>query len=57
MKKEVENLAFYGGTPLFDRELHVGRPNLCVREDFLQRVNDIGEDIYPENFSSRFSQV
>jgi len=39
--KSIEELAIFGGAPLFDEKLHVGRPNFGDREKFLARVNDI----------------
>jgi len=35
------DLAINGAPPAFDQPLHVGRPNICDREGFLQRVNQI----------------
>jgi dTDP-4-amino-4,6-dideoxygalactose transaminase len=40
-KKSVNELAIFGGEPLYLEPLHVGRPNLMDREKFLQRVNDL----------------
>lgn len=64
MKNEVEALALYGGTSLFDRKLHVGRPNIGVREDFLQRVNDIldrrwftNNGVYVQEFEQRIMDL
>lgn len=34
-------LAILGGPPAFTEKLHVGRPNMGERADFLRRVNDI----------------
>lgn len=41
MKKSIDDLAVFGGTPLFQEKLHVGRPNIGSREVFLARVNEI----------------
>lgn len=35
------DLAINGAPPAFDRPLHVGRPNIGDRKEFLQRVNQI----------------
>jgi len=35
MRNKLENLAVFGGTPTFGRELHVGRPNLVSTQDIL----------------------
>ena len=35
------DLAIHGAPPAFPEPLHVGRPNLGSRADFLQRVNTI----------------
>lgn len=40
-KKDVEELAIFGGPSVFDTELHVGRPNVGDREQLLQALNDI----------------
>jgi dTDP-4-amino-4,6-dideoxygalactose transaminase len=40
-RKELKDLAIFGGTPVFKDKLHVGRPNIGNRDRFLTRVNDI----------------
>jgi len=37
----VNDIALFGGTPLFSEPLHVGRPNIGNREHLLERLNDI----------------
>lgn len=39
VKAGIHGLALLGGQPLFDEALHVGRPNIGDREQFLERVN------------------
>jgi len=41
MKKNVNDLAFFGGHPAFVNALHVGRPNIGDRARLLERVNDM----------------
>jgi dTDP-4-amino-4,6-dideoxygalactose transaminase len=41
LKKDVADLALFGGTPAFVEPLHVGRPALIHRRRFLDRVEDI----------------
>lgn len=41
MKTRIEDLAFFGGTPAFSEQLHVGRPNIGDRERLLARINDM----------------
>lgn len=41
MAKRIEDFAVFGGQPAFPEPLHVGRPNLGMREAFFERVNDI----------------
>src|SRR5438552_7064388 len=41
MKKEVDELAIFGGTPAFSEKLHVGKPNIGNRERLLARINDL----------------
>ena len=36
-----EDLAINGAAPAFAETLHVGRPNIGSRDDFLQYVGDI----------------
>lgn len=40
-KNEIDDLALFGAPPAFDRQLHVGRPNLGDRARLLQRLEDI----------------
>lgn len=41
IKNSLNDLAIMGGPVLFNRELHVGCPNIGDRNRFLERVNDI----------------
>jgi dTDP-4-amino-4,6-dideoxygalactose transaminase len=41
MKTNLNDLAYFGGTPLFGEPLHVGRPNLGDREKLFERFNEI----------------
>lgn len=38
--QNIEDLAFFGGSPTFNEKLHVGRPNIGNRERLLERIND-----------------
>lgn len=40
-KSSLDTLAVFGGTPAFERKLHVGQPNLGDRAYFLERVERI----------------
>lgn len=40
-KRQIEDLALFGGSPLFEQTLHVGTPNLGDRAAFYRRVEDI----------------
>jgi len=40
-KRDVEDLAIFGGQPLFDETLHVGRPNQGPRREIMSRIEDI----------------
>jgi dTDP-4-amino-4,6-dideoxygalactose transaminase len=42
-KRHVSDLAIFGGKPMFDSELHVGRPNIGDSQHFLARVQRIFE--------------
>lgn len=41
MKTTIDELAIFGGLPAFDEPVHVGKPNIGDREQFLDRVRDI----------------
>ena len=41
VKAEIDELALFGGKPLFEEVLHVGRPNIGNRQEFESRVADI----------------
>ena len=43
LKNPFAQLAIFGGNPTFDDFLHVGRPNLGERKDFIAKINDILE--------------
>lgn len=43
MKRSVNELAIFGGSPAFEQKLHVGRPNLGDSGRFLERAQDILE--------------
>ncbi|RJP94832.1 MAG: aminotransferase class I/II-fold pyridoxal phosphate-dependent enzyme [Desulfobacteraceae bacterium] len=38
-KNKLEDLAIFGGMPLFEETLHVGRPNIMNREAVISRIN------------------
>ncbi len=40
-KLSIDELAIFGGAPLFREKLHVGRPNIGNRQRLLERINDI----------------
>ena len=41
VKVGIDELALFGGGPLFAEPLHVGRPNIGNRQEFESRVSDI----------------
>jgi dTDP-4-amino-4,6-dideoxygalactose transaminase len=41
LRKNLNGLAVFGGSPAFSEKLHVGRPNIGNREHFLERINDM----------------
>jgi dTDP-4-amino-4,6-dideoxygalactose transaminase len=49
-KKTIDDLAIFGGNPLFDEPLHVGRPNVGDIEATLSRFRDILETRRFTNF-------
>lgn len=40
-KKQLTDLAVYGGMPAFPEPLHVGRPNIGDRDRLMARINDL----------------
>jgi len=48
-KKNLQDLALFGGTPLFDQPLHVGRPNIGNRELLSRRFDQILENKWLSN--------
>lgn len=49
MKKSLDDLAVFGGTPAFAEKLHVGRPNIGDRGALLARFNTILDDRWLTN--------
>jgi len=41
VKRDIEDLAIFGGEPAFEEKLYVGRPNIGNRERLLERINDL----------------
>ncbi|NER35630.1 MAG: aminotransferase class I/II-fold pyridoxal phosphate-dependent enzyme [Oscillatoria sp. SIO1A7] len=41
MKKYLQDLAIFGNPPAFPEPLHVGRPNIGNREQFLELIDDV----------------
>lgn len=62
--KTVDELAIFGGAPVFDEKLHVGRPNVGDRDRLLQRINDIldrrwltNDGVYVREFEARVARL
>ncbi len=41
MKKSIDELAIFNGSPACKEKLHVGSPNIGERNKFIERINDI----------------
>ncbi len=41
LKQTIDDLAIFGGSPVFATPLHVGRPNIGSRDAFLKRMADV----------------
>jgi dTDP-4-amino-4,6-dideoxygalactose transaminase len=41
MKNTFEDLALFGGKPLFKEKLHIGRPNIGNKESLYKKIDDI----------------
>ena len=39
IKKNINDLAIFNGSPLFNDQCHVGRPNILGRDSFIKRIN------------------
>lgn len=64
MKREIDDLAIFGGAPAFQETLHVGRPNIGDRERLLKRINDMldrkwlsNNGPYVQEFERRISDM
>ena len=49
MKKQLTDLACFGGAPLFGEKLYVGRPNLCSREKLHAALDQIFDNRWLTN--------
>ena len=63
-KSHVDELAIFGGPPVFSYKLHVGRPNIGDRSALLSRINDIldrrwltNDGPYLKEFEKRICEV
>lgn len=63
-KARLEDLALFGGKPLFDEPLHVGCPNIGDKKRFLGRMDDIlerrwltNDGIYVREFEKRIADL
>lgn len=63
-KTKITDLACFGGSPLFDEVLHVGKPNIGSSEGFLARMEDIfargwltNNGPYVREFEQRIAQL
>src|SRR6185369_877346 len=56
IKKEIGDLAVFGGTPAFDRTLHVGQPNIGDRRKFAERVDDLLDRRWLSNVGTYLNQ-
>jgi dTDP-4-amino-4,6-dideoxygalactose transaminase len=64
MKITLDDLAIFGGTPCFQHQLHVGRPNVGNREQLLNRINDLldrrwltNEGPFVQDFEQKVSEI
>ena len=63
-KGVTAKIGVFGNQPAFKEELHVGRPNIGNRRDFLERVNDIldrcwltNNGVYVQEFEHKISEM
>jgi dTDP-4-amino-4,6-dideoxygalactose transaminase len=64
IKSQIEDLAIFGGAPVFSTELHVGRPNIGERTRLLHRIGDIldshwltNNGPYVQEFEKRIAEM
>lgn len=64
VKRELDDLAVFGGTPAFQEKLHVGCPNLGNRERLLECINDLldrrwltNSGPYAQEFERRIADI
>ena len=58
-KRQLKDLALFGGSPLFGDKLYVGRPNLCAREKLHAALDQIFDNRWLTNdgpFLRRFEE-
>ncbi len=56
MKSTVQDLALFGGQPMFAEPLHVGRPNRPDKQAFFQHADDIWESAWLTNNGPKVQQ-
>lgn len=63
-KKQLADLAYFGGTPSFSEDLYVGRPNTGDRDGFMERIQDMfdrrwftNRGPYVREFESRITDL
>jgi dTDP-4-amino-4,6-dideoxygalactose transaminase len=49
LKNSISDLALFGGTPLFQETLHVGRPNVCNRDALFRRLAEATDRLWLTN--------
>lgn len=52
-KLSLDELAIFGGPPLFREYLHVGRPNVCNQEELMEGIRDVLERRWLTNSGPR----
>ncbi|NMC54034.1 MAG: dTDP-4-dehydro-6-deoxyglucose aminotransferase [Chloroflexi bacterium] len=64
MKKTIDDLAVFGGSPAFSKSLHVGRPNIGNRDKLMQRINHIldsrwltNDGTFVQEFEQRIAEI
>lgn len=56
IKPSVQDLAYFGGKPLFAEPMHVGRPNRPDKAQFMQHADDIWESAWLTNNGPKVQQ-
>ncbi len=56
-KNSIKDLAIFGGKPMFSQPLHVGRPNIGSKDEFLSLTNEIIDNKWLTNAGPKVKEL